>query len=209
MKSFQIMGRILKATWEDLFLLVSASLVWWIGVLLIVTAGPATMGLYGVTNRLANYRRSNMEFFWSEARRAIGRSWVLLGIILGLLLLILFNIWFYGSGSGWLRTIAVAWWWVLLLFFMIAQYLFPLLNQQNEPDVRQAVRNAFVLAMRSPLYTLLSLLFQIILFVLCVALVLPILVLLPGLIALSSNFMMAGLLQEMGLAEPPPTLSDK
>lgn len=209
MKSFQIMVRILKATWEELFLLVSASLVWWAGLLLVITAGPATMGLYGVTNRLANYKRSGLEFFWSNARRAIGRSWALFAIIVTVLLLILFNIWFYGASSGWLRSISVAWWWVLVLFFLVAQYLFPLLNQQTEPDVRQALRNAFVLAMRSPLYSLLSLLFQTVLVFVSVALVLPVLLLLPGVIALSANFMMAGLLEEMGLAEPPPTLSDK
>lgn len=209
MKAFQIMVRVLKAAWDELFLLVAASLVWWAGFLLVFTAAPATMGLHGATNRLANYKRSGMEFFWSEAKRAIARSWLLLGAIALVFALIVLNIWFYGSGEGWFRTISVAWWWVLFLFLMVAQYLFPLLSQQTEPNVRQALRNAAVLALRSPLYSAISLIFQAVLLFVCVALVLPILLLLPGLLALSANFMLTGLLEEMGLAEPPPTLSDR
>ncbi len=64
------MGRTLKAAYEDLFLIVGVSLVWWAGALLIVTAGPATRGLQATANRLANYRRSSMDVFWEEARTA-------------------------------------------------------------------------------------------------------------------------------------------
>lgn len=206
MKLFRIMGRTLKATYEELFLIVGVSLLWWAGAVLVVTAAPATMGLHAVANRIANYRRSNIEFFWQEARRGIGRSWLAMAAVLVAGFLLLFNIWFYASAPGWMGVVSVLWLWAMFLFLMIAQYLFPLLNQQTEPDLRLAIRNAALLAVRSPLYSGLSVLFQILLAAASILLVLPILVLTPGMIALAQNFALTGLLEELGLASPPPTV---
>lgn len=204
MKALPIMWRIIKAAYEDLFLVVGISVLWWAGAILIVTAAPATAGIHAVANRLANYRRSATEFFWSEAKRYPGRAWIMLGTILIGFVLIVFNIWFYTNSSGWLRVVSIIWWWILLFYLMLTQYLFPLLCQQDEPSIRTAMRNAVVLTLRAPLYTLLALLFQVVLVILCGALLAPVILLLPGLLALSSNFFLMGLLEEMGLAEPPP-----
>lgn len=198
------MGRVLKATWEDLFLCVTVSLLWWAGLMLVVTAAPATLALNDVANRIANYRRSGLEFFWSSARSGFGRSWLLFAGLLATLLMILLNIWFYAGATGWMRIISVLWLWVLLFFFMIAQYLFPLVCQQSEPKLGQALRNGALLAVRSPLYTVLMLLFQGVLIVASFALVLPIVFLLPSMLAFSANFALTGLLQEMDLAPLPP-----
>jgi uncharacterized membrane protein YesL len=204
MKAFRIMGRVLKATWEDLFLCVSMSLLWWAGVVLIVTAAPATMGLSDVANRIANYKRSGLEFFWPSARSNFWRSWLLFLALLFTLFMIILNIWFYLSGSEWLRLISLLWVWVLLFYFMVAQYLYPLLCQQTEPNLGQAFRNGALLAVRSPLYSALMVLFQATLVVASFAFVLPLLFLLPGMLAISANFALAGLLQEMELAPEPP-----
>lgn len=204
MKAFRVMGRVLSSTWEELFLLVSVSLVWWVGLVLIVTAAPATLGLNGVANRIANYRRSSLEFFWADARKNIGKAWALFAGILFAVFLIVLNIWFYSNGPSWMRLLTILWLWVLILFLMIAQYLFPLICQQTEPNIGQALRNGAVLAMRSPLYSFLMLLFHGAVVIASVALVLPLLFLMPGMLALSSNFALTGLLQEMDLAPLPP-----
>jgi hypothetical protein len=103
-----------------------------------------------------------------------------------------------------MRVASVAWWWALLFFFMVAQYLFPIFAQQEERRVRLALRNAAILAVRSPIYSLVSLGLQLLLVAICTLLFLPALLLLPALLALTSNFMLTGLLQEMGLANGPP-----
>jgi len=205
------MGRTLKAAWEDLFLVVGISLVWWAGALLIVTAAPATRGLQGVANRLANYRRASMDTFWEEARTRIGASWLLTALMLFIFGMIPINIWFYsvGGATGWRRVVVVLWLWALVIYFLVSQYLFPLLCQQDEPNTGTALRNAALLAMRSPLYSLMGVLFQLAIVVLCIALVAPVIFLLPGLLALANNFFLTGLLQEMGMADPPPTLEVK
>ena len=57
MKAFRIMGRVFKATYEELFLVVGLSVTWWIGTLLILTAPMTTAGVQNVANRIANYAR--------------------------------------------------------------------------------------------------------------------------------------------------------
>ena len=122
-------------------------------------------------------------------------------------LLLSFSIWFYFDRQGWLMLFGVLMAWMLLLFLMSGQYFFPLLWQQNEPDLKLVIRNSALLAIRHPLYTLLMLLFQVLLIALSFALVAPVVLLMPGMIALSQNFALVGLLQEMDLAPQPPEMS--
>lgn len=204
MKAFVVMGRVLKAAYEDLFLCVFMSIAWWIGLLPIVTIAPVTMATNRVANRIANYKRVDNSFFWEGLRQHIGRGWLLMFITLGVPAAVVFNIWFYANSQGYLRIVGVAWMWMLLLVLMISQYLFPLFWQQDEPSIKLALRNSAILALRHPLYTLLILLFQLLLLALSVGLTLPLVLLWPALTALTGNFALAGLLQEMGLAPEPP-----
>lgn len=207
MKAFPIILRIFKALYDDLFLCVVVSLLWWGGVLLVVTAGPATLGLHAVANRAANYRRTSLDFFWSEARAYPWRAWGLLGAILVVGALIAANITFYGSSpAGWARVVTVIWLWVALFYLLISQYLFPLFCQQSDRSIRTTLRNGAVLALRSPVYSLVALLFTLLLLATCLALFLPALLLMPALLALAGNFFVTGLLQEMGLASAPPVM---
>lgn len=204
MKAFIIMGRVLKATYEDLFLCVGASVLWWLGAILVVTAAPATMGVNRVTNRLANYKRSSIDEFWDGARQHIGRGWLMLLIMVLAPPAIIFNLWFYSNFTNWVRFVTLLWVWVLLFFLILAQYAFPFLWQQDNPKVFQALRNSVVLTLRSPLYSLLMALFQWVLIILSVGLVLPLVLLLPAMLGLAGNFALTGLLQEMGIAPMPP-----
>lgn len=204
MKAFTVMGRVLKAAYEDLFLCVFMSIAWWIGLLPIVTIAPVTMATNHVANRIANYKRVDNSFFWEALRQHIGRGWLMMLITLGAPAAVLFNIWFYANSQGYLRVIGVAWLWMLLLVLMISQYFIPLFWQQDEPSIKLALRNATILALKHPLYTLLILLFQLVLLALSVGLTLPLVLLWPALAALTGNFALTGLLQEMGLAPEPP-----
>ena len=78
--------------------------------------------------------------------------------------------------------------WVLLLVLAGGQYFYPLYWQQSEPDLKLVLRNGLLLAIRHPFYSLLMLLFQLLLIALSFALVVPVMLLLPGMIALSSEF---------------------
>lgn len=206
MKAFLVMGRIFKATYEDLFLCVLMSIAWWVGMIPIVTIPMVIMGMHSASNRLANYRRVDNSFFWGGMRTHIGKGWLLFLASVLIPAAILFNIWFYLNSEGWLAFIGFAWAWLLLLVLMTGQYLFPLIWQQDDPDVRLALRNSLLLALRYPLYSIFMLLFQLVLLAISAGLTLPLVLLYPGMIALTQNFALAGILQEMGLADQPPEI---
>jgi uncharacterized membrane protein YesL len=238
MKAFVVMGRVLKAAYDDLFLCVFLSIAWWacpivlvlllgwlsqyagsltalpdtlglagiviIALILIAVQAPVTMGVQHVAHRIANYKRADSGFFWEAWRQHAGRGYIL--FLLSLLIpgAIAFNIWFYFNSEGWLQIIGVVWLWLFLFSLMAGQYVFPLLWQQDEPNMRLALRNALLLALQHPLYSFLMLVFQLILLAISIGLTLPLILLAPALIALSGNFALVGLLQELGLAPQPP-----
>jgi uncharacterized membrane protein YesL len=204
MKAFVVMGRTLKAVYDELFLCVFLSLIWWAGTIFIPTAAPVTLGLHHVANRIANYKRVDMSFFWEAARSNVGRGWALYLINLLIPIIIATSIVFYLSTTSWLRVLGFVCIWLFIFVLMISQYYFPLFWQQDEPNLRLVLRNAVLLALQHPLYTLLMLLFQIILLGISVAITLPLFLLAPALIAISANFALNGMLQEVGLAPQPP-----
>jgi uncharacterized membrane protein YesL len=206
MKAFVVMGRTFKAAYDELFLCVFLSVAWWIGTILVVPAAPVTAGIHNVANRMANYKRVDNSFFWEGARTKIGRGWLLYLINLLAPLLMAVNAWFYFRLEGWPQMIGIVFVWLFVIALMIGQFVFPFFWQQDQQDVKLALRNAAVLAMRNPLYTFLLLLFQILLLALSTAITLPLILLAPALVALAANFGMAGLLQEMGLAPEPPVV---
>ena len=207
MKAFSIMWRAIKAAYEELFLCVFMSIVWWIGVLLILPAAPVTMGLHRVANRIANYKRVDSGFFWEAARSHIGKGWLLLLLHILMPAAVIFNVWFYANGgTTWMRIIGIAWMWVLMIIILFVQYLFPLFWQQDEPNVRLVLRNAFLLVLRFPLYSILIFLFQLFLLIVSIAIMLPLILLTPAVLAITANVALVGMLQEMGLAAQPPDL---
>ena len=209
MKAFTIMGRVFKAAYDELFLCVWLSVLWWVGTLLVVTAAPATVGLHQVANRMANYKRVDTSFFWEAARSNVRRGWLLYLVNLLIPVIIFVSILFYLATDGWLRVFGFVCIWLLIFALMIGQYYFPLFWQQDEPNLRLILRNAVLLALQHPLYTFLMLLFQIFLLALSAAITLPLFLLAPALIAISANFALTGMLQEVGLAPQPPVVSGR
>ena len=204
MKAFLVMGRTLKAVYEELFLCVYLSVLWWLGTILVVTAAPATVGLHHVANRIANYKRVDSGFFWEAARSNIKRGWTLYLINLLVPIIIATSVFFYLSSTGWLRILGFVCIWLFIFVLMFSQYYFPLFWQQDEPNIRLVVRNSVLLALQHPLYTFLMLLFQILMLGLSTAITLPLFLLAPAIIAIGANFALTGMLQELGLAPQPP-----
>ena len=83
MKAFTVMWRTIKGAYDELFLVVALSLVFWAGTLLVVTAPMTWVGVNYVANRLANYRRGGFDFFWEGARQHVLRGvWLWLLVVL-------------------------------------------------------------------------------------------------------------------------------
>lgn len=209
MKAFVAVGRALRALYDDLFAFVWLSLLWWLSVVLILPAGPATLALHRVANMAANYKRVDTSDFLRTLRENIGPGWLLFGGNLLALAGVAGNIFFYLNRPGWYVVAGVTWAWVFLILLMMGQFLFPLFWQQDDRRLLLIVRNALILAFRRPLYSLLLLLLQAILLV--ISIVVPIFLVLtaPAMIALIANFSMAFALQEMGMAPLPPDLESR
>jgi uncharacterized membrane protein YesL len=205
MKAFTIMGRIIKAAYDELFLCIYLSVLWWLGTILIVTAAPATLGLHRVANRMANYRRVESSFFFEGARSHFKRSWLLYLIRIGVPVIVGINIWFYLRAESWIWMIAIFFAWLLVVSLMIGIYVFPLFWQQDDPDLALVLRNAAILTLQHPLYTILLMLFIGVIVALS-AIPLIMIFLTPALVAIAANFGLVGLLQEMGLADEPPVV---
>ena len=208
MKAFTVMGRTIKAVYDELFLCVYLSVLWWVGTILIITAAPAALGLHRVANRMANYQRVESAFFFEAARSNFGKGWILYLIRLGVPALIGINIWFYINMEGWMWLVGVFFAWLLIVSVMVGLYLFPLFWQQDDPDLKMALRNAAILTLQHPLYTFLMLIF--IAFIVALS-VIPIIMifLTPAVVAVAANFALTGMLQEMGLAPEPPVVSSR
>lgn len=208
MKAFLVIGRTVKAVYEELFICVFMSIAWWIGTVLIIPAGPVTAAMHHVCNRVANYQRVNHGFYWDAIKMRFGRGWLIYLIHLLAPLIVIFQIWFYFNNSlpTWMTVIGVAWAWLFVLIVMMIQYIFPLYWQQDEPDMKLILRNAFLLTLRHPLYTFIILAFQVVFWALSFVLVLPLILLTPAAMAMLVNFALTGLLQELDLAPEPPAV---
>ena len=207
MKAFTIMGRTIKGAYEEFFLIVGLSVVFWIGTLLVVTAPMTWAGMNHVANRIANYKRVDFGFFWEGAKQHVGRGVLLWLVVVIAPPIMVSSINFYFTAGGWLIVPGFITLWLLVLSVLAAQYFYPLFWQQIEPNLKLVLRNSFLLVVRHPLYSLLILLFQLLLVAISVALVVPVLLLLPGLVILSHNYALVGLLQEMDMAPQPPQMS--
>lgn len=234
MKAFRAIWLAIRLVYEDLLLYVVLSVLWWLGAAPLLFAGysflqavgtgmpvwwagvllgillsplssAATVGLHRVANRAANYKRIGSQFFWEGARSHLFKGWILY-VGNGLLVVgVLFNVRFYlASAPLWMRIVGIAWIWALLLVLMLGQYTFPLLWQQDEPRLGLILRNALILAMRSPLYSFILMVYQLVLIVASIVFPLLLFLLTPALIAVTANVALVTLLQEMGLAPPPP-----
>lgn len=196
----------LRNTYEELFTIAGINLAWWgIGfglpvavaylglpwlgaVLLLFLLPPPTAGVYYYANRISREKSAAFELFWEGTKKYVVKSWLVAW--LGLLVAALFvaNVWFYGGFEGgwrvWVQGLFVS----LLLYWMAAQmYLFPMLLNLKEEKLLLAIRNAVVLVVANPLFTLLLSLLLIATIVLSVVVVLPAVFLMIGMVALIAN----------------------
>ena len=201
------MWRTLKILHDELFFWFGLSILWWVGILLVIPAAPVTAGLCAVANCSANYKRVDAELFWDHAKSNIKRSCLLVGTDLILIAVVVMNIMFYGSSSSTLaRVVVIPLLWLIVLLLIGSQYLLPLVSHQENSSLFLTFRNAFLVALRYPLFSLLMLIFQIALVVMSIVTVLPFFLLMPASVAVAANVGLVTILQDMDLIPTPPRM---
>lgn len=128
-------------------------------VLVLLVGGlpfPLAAGLQNLCYMMAKGERFDLwAYYWSGLRqfgRAAVRPWLvgMLGTVV-----LASNVVFYGRmGASPMRFVAVLWAYGLLFWLAIHIYVYPLLLRQDEPGVRRLYRNAFLIVIRRPLFSL-------------------------------------------------------
>ena len=158
-----------------------------VALLAVLPAGPATAGLYYVMHRVFEARAIKVSDFFVGLRQFARQGWVVFGIWVIGLLFILFDLGFYSQSSGALAAIILGIWiYALLLWLAMMLYAFPLVFMQEQPDLRLVARNAALMTIGRPVFTLITLLLMLVITIFSVALILPFLLITVALLSLWS-----------------------
>jgi uncharacterized protein DUF624 len=132
--------------------LILLNLVWFVVSLPIVTAIPATGGLFYATNKLAHGHRADWHTLIEGFRLYFWQSWVVGLANVAVIAVFSTNFLLYSFGNlVWARGLVIV---LALLWLALQIYLFPLLIEQEDPHLRLALRNSLVIILKRPLFTL-------------------------------------------------------
>jgi uncharacterized membrane protein YesL len=147
--------------WALAFMLLSAgapALAAVAALLGVLPAGPATIALYYVANRITDGRATKVSDYFGAMREHARIGIILTGIALAGLVVILFNLGFYLSVNNAFGGAMLGLWIYLLVFWLgLSLYVFPLAFLQDTPDLRLIARNAFLMSVGRPIFTFLTL----------------------------------------------------
>jgi uncharacterized membrane protein YesL len=179
---FRAFGSSLRDLFDDFLLLIFCNLIWvllslplWalafailaagqpllaavVALLGVLPAGPATAGLYAVAYRITDGRAVKIGDYFGALREHARIGIILTGISLTGLVVILFNLGFYLNVNNILGGLMLGLWLYLLLFWLgLMLYVFPLAFLQEQTDLRIMARNAFLMTVGRPIFTVLTL----------------------------------------------------
>lgn len=135
--------------------LITLNLLWFVCSLPVVTLIPATAALFYSTNQLAHGKPASWQTFFEGFRLYLRTCWFwgLLNVVV--IIALVSNAIFYSrmkeSWSVWAQGLVLA---LSLVWIMIQLFNFPLLLEQEQPRLRQALRNSVVIIIKRPLYAL-------------------------------------------------------
>jgi len=135
--------------WDALIPMVGINIIWFILTVLVVTAFPAFGGLYYATNRIAHGEMADLRIFFDGFKSNFWTSYKWGFLNLGVYFLLTLNIWFYGQFDGFGFVILQSLFFSAMLIYTCMQiYTFPFLLEQDEPSLKNAIRNSFAVFVR-------------------------------------------------------------
>lgn len=232
MRAFVVFGRALVSFYNELFVLLGISLLWWItgGVfvglagfigwalfttggpwwlapLAAIPAGPALAALAVVARRCARDIRVDRSYYF-DGLRAYWRHGLALNAIgmVALALLCLNFVFYFGQQQLLLVAFSALWAYLSLLWLSIQLYVYPMLTAMEQPKVLPALRNAALIAAANPFYSALLVILGAALTAISVVLVILLPFLWPALVALLGEHGARLVLIRTGILkeEPPP-----
>lgn len=154
-ESFRVLSGALRDVWRDVWTALVCNLLWLLAVVLVIPAGPATVALFQYTNLLARGEVADVGDFLRAFRRhfRLGLKW---GLLNGFLLFILAGDAFLtgrllgdSPAARYVQGFYLA---ALLIWMWLQVFALAFLFEQEQPDLRQALRNAASLFGRNILF---------------------------------------------------------
>lgn len=141
----------LKEAFHNMFELVIFNVLWLFCSILVITAPPATAALFYTTNQLAHERRANWRTFFYAMRRYFWKSWGWGILNIAIATIFFSNLVFYSNiqqtWAEWAQGGITA----IFIFWVILQlFVFPIAFEQDDPNLRTAMRNSAVLMIKRP-----------------------------------------------------------
>lgn len=145
--ALRILGMAFRDVWQELWTILIVQLLFLLGCLLIIPGPPVTVAMFYYANRIAHDELATERDFlhairqyWKPAWRWGGLNLLVIGLLVGD---------FYLTGNwesnpelvSYLQGFYAA---VLVLWLLLQIFALPFLFEQQEPSVRQALRNATV-----------------------------------------------------------------
>jgi uncharacterized membrane protein YesL len=182
---FQVILQTLRDWWDEWLNMLVVGMAWFLCWMTVLLGPPATLGLYHVTHALAHGESLGLSGLLAGGRRYFLKGWLWALVNLAASILLLANFVFYGQfdavWGGLLQGLFAgmgALWWVVQF------YALPYLMEQEQQQLRLALRNGLLTVLASPGYTLVIVGVAALISVLSLVLVLPVFLGAPGLVAL-------------------------
>lgn len=202
MRALRIFWLSLRDLYEELFTFAGLNLLWWLCAVVIVLLPPATAGLMYIANELAHERRIEWSMFLTGARLYFWRSYQVTLVSIGVVILLLTNIWFYVNvASGILQYLTILWIYLLIIWALAQLYVYPFLIQMEQPRLVLIYRNALLLTLSRPLFTIVLILLLGAATLLGGILAIILILAIPGLWAIAANRALISVLQEVREAQ--------
>lgn len=210
--ALRVLAATLRLLWDELVLLVQLNLtVSLLGILALLSAAvradvgvtwrlalaaalvlplPPILGaLSFVTNQIARGKAVGWDTFLRGLRQYWTKSYmVVLLVVLGLAL-ILFNLWFYSSllDAAWAPAMRLLSTLILFLWIAVQLFWFPMLLELESESILQSLKDAVLMTVLTPLFTLILVLAASVLLGLSLVLVLPVVFFSLALLSLLGN----------------------
>ena len=150
--------RVWARAWRHLrhrgYVYIWANLCFVVVALPILTAPAGFAGLVKLSRALQRGERADLNTFWAGVRENLGRG-VVLGIMtLAVLIVNLSNLAVYEVSTSLDVSLRSAWLLAIALWLMLMIYFWPIYYAMERPTTIGALRNALLLVLRHPAFTL-------------------------------------------------------
>lgn len=171
---------------EHLLPFVVTTLFWWLGVVLVLPAAPVTVALVAMTDPRRAVDRPEWREAVRQARANLGRGWRVALLTVPPVVVLFANLMFYGHGGSLWGVLVPLWSLLLLIGLAVCLYAFAVagLTEGTAPTV---VKRALLLVLARPFRALAVALVALVLVGLGRALVVPLVMFVPALVAAIVN----------------------